>query len=315
MQMENIGFISGPVFLGHNPGKFHPEAPERLQAIDSQLKKTGVWDQLTHFPPLSASKELLCLAHDKDLVEFNLKQSGKENFEIDGDTILSPQSIGVALEAAGAGILAVDLIFKQKQHSRIFAAVRPPGHHAEKKRSMGFCIFNNIAIGAAYAIEKKYIKKVLIIDWDVHHGNGTQDIFYERDDVFYFSIHQSPLFPGTGSAGERGSGAGSGCTLNVPLNAGQGDKIYNDALSKSLSQIEKTFSPDLVLISAGFDAHVSDPIGGMNVTDKGFADMTGEVVKFANKHCQGKIISMLEGGYNLTGLAESVDKHLVILNN
>ena len=312
--MENTGFISAPVFLEHNPGEYHPERPQRLQAIESELKKTGVWDQITHYPPLPASKVFLCLVHDKGLVEFNLAQSGKERFAIDGDTILSSQSINVALEAAGAGILAVELIFRQKHHSRIFAAVRPPGHHAGNRRSMGFCIFNNIAIAAAYAIEKKYIKKALIVDWDIHHGNGTQDIFYERKDVFYFSMHQSPLFPGTGSESETGQGAGKGFTLNVPLSAGQNDRQYMEVLNESLLKIEKTFSPDLVLISAGFDAHESDPIGGMNITGKGFAEMTGEVVRFAKKHCDGRIISMLEGGYDLRGLAESVNGHLTIMN-
>jgi acetoin utilization deacetylase AcuC-like enzyme len=312
--MEQIGFISGQVFLEHKPGEFHPERPERLQAIESHLKTTGLWNQLKHYPPISSTKEFVSLAHTKSLVEYNLAQSGKENFVIDGDTILSSKSIDVALQAAGAGILAVDLIFKQKQHSKIFAAVRPPGHHAEKNRSMGFCVFNNIAIAAAYAIEKKYIKKALIIDWDVHHGNGTQDIFYKQNDVFYFSIHQSPLFPGTGLKDETGHGSGKGFTLNVPLSAGQGDKIYLEVLKESLFQIEQIFSPDLVLISAGFDAHVSDPIGGMNVTENGFAELTTEVVKFADKHCNGKIVSMLEGGYNLNGLAASVNSHLKILN-
>ncbi len=311
--MEKIGFISSPIFLEHDPGEFHPEHPDRLRAIESKLKKTGLWDQLTHYPPRFATKESLCLVHDKNLVEFNLAQSGKENFRIDGDTVLSEQSIIAATQAAGAGINAVDLIFKEKQLSKIFAAVRPPGHHAEKDRSMGFCIFNNIAIAAAYAIEKEFIKKVLIVDWDVHHGNGTQNIFYERDDVYYFSIHQSPLFPGTGSATETGSGKGKGFTLNVPLNGGQGDKIYMEVLSESLSKIEQTFSPDLILISAGFDAHISDPIGGMNVTDKGFAEMTETIVQFADKHCQGKVISMLEGGYDLEGLAGSLNEHLTIL--
>jgi len=312
--MKNIGFISAPIFLEHKPGEFHPERPQRLKAIEARLKETGFWDQLTHYPPISATNSLLCLAHDKSLVEFNLAQSGKEYFAIDGDTILSEQSIGVALEAAGAGILAVDLIFNQKKHSRIFTAVRPPGHHAENNRSMGFCIFNNIAVAAAYAIEKKYISKALIVDWDVHHGNGTQDIFYDRDDVFYLSIHQSPLFPGTGFENETGRGVGDGFTLNVPLSSGQDDIKYQGILSDSLAQIEEQFSPNLVLISAGFDAHISDPIGGMNVTSEGFGEMTRLLVEFANKHCNGKIISMLEGGYDLEGLAESVNEHLIVLD-
>ncbi len=313
--MKKTGFISGPIFLEHNPGQFHPERPARLQAIESELKKSAIWKTLAHYSPVTSAKDLLLLAHSSELVGYNLKQSGINNFAIDGDTILSSESINVALEAAGSGIFAVDLIYKQNQHSKIFTAVRPPGHHAEKNRSMGFCIFNNISVAAAYAIKKNYVSKVLIIDWDVHHGNGTQDIFYDRDDVFYFSMHQSPLFPGTGFVNETGTGPGKGYTLNIPINAGKGNAEYLKILQHSLSKIEDMFVPDLVLISAGFDAHISDPIGGMNVTDNGFADMTSEVVKFANKHCAGKIISMLEGGYDLNGLAKSVAGHLIALNS
>ncbi|KAA3609986.1 MAG: histone deacetylase [Calditrichaeota bacterium] len=312
--MNTIGYISDPIFLEHNPGEFHPERADRLRAIESHLKKSGIWTRLSHFSPPPATKNQLCLAHNKNLVEYNLAQNGIENFVIDGDTILSEQSISAALKAVGAGIHAVDLVFKEKSHSRIFTAVRPPGHHAEKNRSMGFCIFNNIAIAAAYAIEKKYIKSALIIDWDVHHGNGTQDIFYNRDDVFYLSLHQSPLFPGTGFSNETGADEGVGYTLNIPLDSSQDDGTYCKILSDALSKIGKVFSPDLVFISAGFDAHVSDPIGGMNVSSDGFAQMTKIITAFANDHCDGKIISMLEGGYDLNGLAESVTEHLMVLN-
>lgn len=313
---SSLAFIYSPLYLEHNPGGGHLERPERLSAIEAYLKKTGIWDQLQHYKPSVAQKEEIFLVHNEKLVEYNIAQKGKSYFVLDGgDTVLSAKSIEASLEAVGAGILAADIIFKQKKHSRVFAAVRPPGHHAEYNQSMGFCIFNNIAVAAAYAVHKKYINKALIIDWDVHHGNGTQNIFYNRNDVFYFSIHQSPFYPGTGNSYEMGVNAGKGFTLNKPLSAGQNDDVYLHVLNESLEKIEKTFSPDLVLISSGFDAHKDDPLGQMQVSEFGFAKMTDMVVKFANKHCDGKIISMLEGGYNLNALSVSVNEHLKSLDS
>lgn len=308
---QSLAFIYSPLFQEHVPGGGHLERPERLAAIETHLKESKIWDKLKHYSPSAADKKDLALVHTQQLIDYNLAQKGKTYFVLDGgDTVLSKKSIDAALHAVGSGILAVDLIFKQKKHSKIFAAVRPPGHHAEPNQSMGFCVFNNIAIAAAYAIEKKYIKKALIIDWDVHHGNGTQNIFYNRDDVYYFSIHQSPFYPGTGATNETGSGAGKGFTLNKPLAAGQNDEVYLMVLQESLETIGNTFQPDLVLISAGFDSHKDDLLGQMQVTESGFALMTDMVVNFAEKHCSGRIISMLEGGYNLSGLSASVNEHL-----
>ena len=238
---QPLAYIYSPLFLKHNPGGGHLERPERLKAIQSHLKKTDIWTKMQHYQPNPAKNNEVILAHNKQLVEYNVAQQGKSYFLLDGgDTVLSKHSINAALEAAGAGIMAVDLIFKQKEHTKVFAAVRPPGHHAEYSQSMGFCVFNNIAVAAAYAINKKYIEKALIIDWDVHHGNGTQDIFYNRNDVFYFSMHQSPFYPGTGAANETGANAGEGFTLNIPLHAGQNDEIYLEILKKCLKNIEKT---------------------------------------------------------------------------
>jgi len=309
---NTLAFISSPSYQEHFPGLYHPERPQRLEAIESCLKKNGLWEKLEHFSPIKATDKNLLLAHSKELVTYNLSQSGK-NIAFDGDTILSEKSIGVALDAAGAGLLAVNLLFGSKNFKRVFTAVRPPGHHAEYNRSMGFCIFNNVAIAASYAIENKIANKILIVDWDVHHGNGTQEIFYRRDDIFYFSIHQNPLYPGTGTVTEKGMGRGEGFTLNYPLAAGSDDTIYEEVLQKALHQIEKIFSPDLIFISAGFDAHKNDPIGGMAVSENGFAKMTRIVMDYAEKHCEGKIISMLEGGYDLEGLSQSVYHHLITM--
>lgn len=264
---------------------------------------------LDHYSPVATDREVLLLAHDPDLIDYNISHQGHKA-SLDGDTHLSEESIAVALHAVGSGLLALELIFEQKRYSKIFAAVRPPGHHAEFNRSMGFCIFNNVAVAAAYAIKKKYAENVLIIDWDVHHGNGTQDIFYRREDVFYMSMHQSPLYPGTGFATEIGTAAGEGFTLNYPLVAGSGDKTYIAILKEALNNIESVFSPDIIFISAGFDAHKNDPIGGMNVSESGFGEMTKIIMQFADTHCGGKIISMLEGGYDLGGLSRSVYHHL-----
>lgn len=309
-----MGFIYNEIFLEHDPGLGHPENPERLKAIIDTLKKNGHWEKLTHYSAEPITKKHVRLAHSKKLTRFNFAQKEKENIVLDeGDTRLSPKSIEAARTAAGAAILAVDLVLKKKHLKRVFVATRPPGHHAERNRSMGFCIFNNVAVAASYAIESGLAQKVLIVDWDVHHGNGTQDIFYERDDVYFLSIHQSPLYPFTGVKEEKGTGVGLNFTRNYPLKKGKGDAEYTRVINKALNKVATRFIPDLILISAGFDTHKDDPIGGMVMSSAGFNHLTESVNQFANTHCKGRIISFLEGGYNMNALAESVQTHLIAL--
>ncbi|MCB9059454.1 MAG: histone deacetylase [Calditrichae bacterium] len=311
--MQNLAYIYDSIFLEHNAGKYHPERKQRLEAVHNLIQNSDIWNHLTHLTSQPATPGQIALAHDPDLVKFNMSQRGKNNVMLDlGDTFMSEKSMDAVENAVGAAIKCVDLVL-ENQFKRAFAAVRPPGHHAEYQRSMGFCIFNNIAIAAAHALQQYSIDKILIIDWDVHHGNGTQDIFYSRNDVFYLSMHQVPLFPGSGYERETGTGIGQGYTLNYPLSAGKDDVFYQDLLHKALTQIQTVFIPDLVMISAGFDAHGDDPIGGMRLTENGFAKLTEIVVNFAEKHCNGKIVSVLEGGYDLEGLAASVVAHLNIL--
>ncbi len=228
---------------------------------------------------------------------------------VDADTLISPDSYRTALLAVEGTLLAVDGIMGGK-FGRAFCAVRPPGHHAESNRAMGFCLFNNIAIAARYIQNRYGLRKVMIIDWDVHHGNGTQEIFEEDPTVFYFSIHQYPLYPGTGREDEHGRGAGEGYTLNSPLSAGKGDEEYLTVFEKKVGPAVESFRPDFILISAGFDAHVDDPLANMRVTEKGFAEMTRKVKAWAKTYCQGRMLSCLEGGYHLNALVRSVERHL-----
>ena len=226
-----------------------------------------------------------------------------------GDTPLCPDSLEVARMAVGGVTLAVDEVLGNRARNA-FCAVRPPGHHATPNKGMGFCIFNNIAIAARYAQRKHKIGKILIVDWDVHHGNGTQDIFYRDDSVFFFSTHQSPWYPGTGAANETGQGKGLGTTLNCPLPAGSGRKEVLGALTdKLLPKIEK-FKPELILISAGFDSRIDDPLGDFKLTDQDFADLTAFMLEIAKKHAHPHLISVLEGGYNLDGLGKAVASHV-----
>ncbi len=308
--MAKLAFLYDPVFTLHNPGPGHPERPQRVEAIYSFLKQKGFFRKVETISPKNADRTQLELVHESNYVNYILEQRGIDHLILDrGDTILNQHSVDAALKAAGAGIEAVDLIFNHG-FDKAFACVRPPGHHAETDRAMGFCVFNNIAIAARYALQLPQVKRVLIIDWDVHHGNGTQHIFYRDPHVYYLSLHQSPFYPNTGRSDESGEGPGQGFTRNLPLPIGQTDRDYIYLMQQALEDIKSIFIPDLILISAGFDAHRDDPLSGMLLTENGYYKLTELVALFAHQHCNGRIISFLEGGYNLTALSKSVYQHL-----
>jgi acetoin utilization deacetylase AcuC-like enzyme len=308
--MRRLAYLYDPIFLEHDPGPAHAECPARLRTVQEYLTAQNVFSRadLRSCPP--ATREQLMLIHTEDYIDFVLKHRGVEQAMLDdGDTFISSASVDAALVAAGTAIEAVDLVFNQDYDS-VFAAVRPPGHHARPGQAMGFCIFNNIALCAAHALRTRDIDQVLIVDWDVHHGNGTQEMFYTRDDVYFLSIHQSPFYPRTGAEGEMGSGPGLGYTRNIPRLARKDDAHYVDQLRLALEEVASICQPQLVLISAGFDAHAADPIGGMKLSEQGFLEMTRLLTDFAHSHAHGRIISFLEGGYDHPALAKCVNTHL-----
>ena len=304
------GFLYDDIYLRHKTGAGHPERPARLEAIIGRLKEKELLSQLTKIDPRPTINEWLTSVHKPEYVD-RVKGSCEKGLGY-VDTMDSPageDSYEVAVTAAGGLLAAVDAVMDGKVRNA-FCAVRPPGHHALPNRAMGFCLFNNVAIAARYIQKKHKLSKVLIVDWDVHHGNGTQDMFYDDPTVLYFSVHRFPFYPGTGSADQKGSGKGQGYTVNVPLRAGCGDREFVDAIEEELRPAATDFDPDFVLISAGFDAHETDPLGGMEVTAEGFARMTRVVKEIADKCAGGRLVSVLEGGYSLEGLAASVEAHI-----
>jgi acetoin utilization deacetylase AcuC-like enzyme len=308
----DTGFLYADAYLDHDTGYGHPERPQRLGAILGAIEAAGLDDTLTQISPRRATTDELALVHHPDQVELMQAISAEGGGRLGYDTPLSAESYDIALLAAGGVLTAVDAVLDGTvQHA--FACGRPPGHHATPTEGMGFCLFNNIAVGARYALREKGLGRILIVDWDVHHGNGTQDAFYEDSDVLFFSIHQSPLYPGTGARREGGLGAGAGYNLNAPVPAGSVDEDYTRIFEETLIPAAREFSPDLVMISAGFDAHEDDPLAGMNVTTEGFGALTRLVRDIADEHCGGRIVSTLEGGYSLSGLSSSVVAHLEAL--
>jgi len=305
-----VGFLYHDIFLKHLEGYSHVESPERLKSILSRLERSDIGDSLVRIEPGPASRELIELVHSPSYVDGVLSLEVDDHVVLDwGDTVATRYSVDAALYAAGAGVDAARRILAG-EIERAFCAVRPPGHHAERDRAMGFCIFNNIAITAAYLVEMEGIERVAIVDWDVHHGNGTERIFSEDNRVLYISLHQYPHYPGTGSEGFEGIGKGIGYTKNIPMSYGAGDREYLEAFEKRVLPAIDDFEPGFILISAGFDAHGDDPLSGIMLSSSAFARMTEMLVEVSVSHTHGKVISFLEGGYDLEALAESVEHHL-----
>lgn len=306
----NTAFLYDDIYLKHVPGSEHPESPERLTAIQNRLKSADYYSQLKLLKPVEADVENIALVHDRGYIEkAKIECESGENRLSTGDTDICKDSYIVAVNAAGGILNAVDEVMTGKAKNA-FCAVRPPGHHATPNRGMGFCIFNNVAIAARYAQKKFGIERVLIADWDVHHGNGTQDTFYSDGSVFFMSTHQSPLYPGTGKVEETGEGEGLGLTMNRPFPPGAGNKEIIGAFKNDLLPAAKEFKPDLTLISAGFDSHAGDPLGSFEIDDDGFRELTRIMLEIANINGTGRLVSVLEGGYSLTHLASGVHAHV-----
>jgi acetoin utilization deacetylase AcuC-like enzyme len=292
-----------PVFREHDTGA-HPENAGRLVAIDEALARHDLLGGRLDISFAPASDEALARVHDPRYVDGLRRFAADGGGWLDADTAVTPRSFDAAALAAGAGIAAVDAALDgTARHG--FVLARPPGHHATSTRGMGFCLFNTIAVAAAHALSRG-LERVLIFDWDVHHGNGTQDVFYETDAVLFCSVHQSPHYPGTGSAAERGAGRGEGYTINVPLRAGAGDETYGEVFDRFVRPAAEAYQPQLVLVSAGFDAHANDPLGGMQVTAHGFEALARRVARLGDDYAEGRVVAFLEGGYEPAALAASV---------
>jgi acetoin utilization deacetylase AcuC-like enzyme len=301
----STGIVKDTRYMDHWMGDYHPECPQRLKVIYDMLEEPGMAGKFQKIPPRFADKKELLLVHAGYYIDTLAATSGIEYTYLDPDTQTCAASYDAAVLAAGGLCEAISKVCAGELKNA-FALVRPPGHHAEKAQAKGFCLFNNVAVGARYAQESLGIGRVLIVDWDLHHGNGTQHSFEEDPTILYFSTHQFPYYPGTGAYSEIGTGKGRGFTINVPLTIGYGDAEYLSIFHRILKPIAMEYQPELILVSAGFDIYIGDPLGGMNVTPQGFAAMTRSIMDIADQCCGGKLVLTLEGGYDLDGERDSV---------
>jgi len=302
------GLITSGTYQNHNTGDGHPEKIDRVTVVIDNFKKLDNKD-LVWKKPSKFDRSLLEITHNSDYINFVEKSFPEKGLSfLDGDTIVSPGSKDATSDAVGSIITAIDGV-QNKDFKNAFCAVRPPGHHAEKNKAMGFCIYNNVAVGANYLINKYKLKKIAIIDFDVHHGNGTQDIFYDNEKVLYISTHQYPYYPGSGTNDEKGK---HNNILNIPLPAGTTSEEYLNAYEFVLNKI-KEFKPEFILLSAGFDAHKDDPLAQLQLESKDFYSITKRTLELSKQYCDGKVVSILEGGYDLLALQESTEMHVKAL--
>ena len=311
--MNKTGYISDPFYLKHK-NEPHPENPGRLNAIQKSIESSKYYNNLTLIQPRKATVEDIAKVHGTGYIR-SVEDSCRNGVRnLDADTVISSDSYQAALLSAGAGLEALDKILEGTVDNA-FCAVRPPGHHAEQNKAMGFCLFNNVGVIARYAQDVKNIQKIFIFDWDVHHGNGTQHSFYKDSSIYYSSIHQYPFYPGTGGVDETGTGDGLGSNLNIPMRAYSYDTDYINAIEHKLIPVIQKFNPDLIIISAGFDAHENDPLAQINLSTDCYGKMTQKLMEIANDVCNGRILSMLEGGYDYSALADSVQLHVETLSS
>jgi acetoin utilization deacetylase AcuC-like enzyme len=302
-----LAIISHPDCLLHDPGKHHPEQADRIRVIEKEIKNSNL--EFVEYQAPKATMDQLCRVHDKSYIDFIFKQSPTSGFVgLDADTWMNPYSLQAALVAAGSGILAVDLVMTN-QAKHVFCNIRPPGHHAEKNKAMGFCFFNNVAVAAAYAKDHYQLKRIAIVDFDVHHGNGTENIFQNDESILYCSSFESPFYPFSGADTQ------SSHILNIPLPAGTTGDIFREKTQEYWFENIIRFNPEIIFISAGFDGFIEDEMSDFMLTENDYAWITGEIKKIADETCQGRVISMLEGGYDLAGLGRCVLTHLQALSD
>lgn len=307
------GFFTDDIFLEHDTGSGHPENYRRLVAVRERLEKQSYYGTLQPLARRQATVDEIALVHDADYVRrVDRFCSETGSGYLDPDTKVSAKSYEAAAISAGAGLEAADRMMSGELRRSVLM-LRPPGHHSLPGRAMGFCLFNNVAVCAQYLREHHGLDRVAIVDWDVHHGNGTEAMFYEDPDVLFISTHQYPFYPGTGAAKDTGRGAGQGATLNVPMAHGSGDAEFRTAFDEQIVPALEQFQPGALLISAGFDAHRADPLAALLLQSSSYEWMSRRLLGFADEHCQGRVISFLEGGYDLDALAESVDAHTAVM--